>query len=291
MVVNVRAGAARRVARDIARHLPAARIDLVDDPACLSQQLVAASANARAIGVAGGDGSVRAAAAVAAERGVPLAVFPAGTLNHFALDVGVRSVTAAAAAVRAGHAAAVEFGTVNGEVFVNTASIGGYPELVRSRGEWQRRVGRWPALAIALLQVLRDARPVPLSIDGVPLRAWLLFVGNGVYHPPGFAPAWRSDLVDGLLDVRVVRADRAGARSRVFLAALTGTLPRSSGYVATGRDKVVVDLDEPRELAVDGEVLAAVTRAEFGKGETPLVVYRPSDRDLSAEIRALPGPA
>jgi len=37
-----------------------------------------------AVGVAGGDGSVAAVAAVAVNRGLPLAVLPTGTLNHFA---------------------------------------------------------------------------------------------------------------------------------------------------------------------------------------------------------------
>jgi diacylglycerol kinase family enzyme len=39
--------------------------------------------------VAGGDGTVAAAATVAAERELPLAVVPAGTLNHFARDLRI----------------------------------------------------------------------------------------------------------------------------------------------------------------------------------------------------------
>ena len=44
---------------------------------------------ARALGVAGGDGSVAAVVGVAAERGLPLVVVPTGTLNHFARDLGL----------------------------------------------------------------------------------------------------------------------------------------------------------------------------------------------------------
>jgi undecaprenyl-diphosphatase len=291
VVVNAHAGTVGAVAQRIGRQLPAARVQVVEDPTRLDECLRAAAASATALGIAGGDGSVRLAAAVAAECGLPLAVFPAGTFNHFALDIGVRSAGAAADAVRAGHAVAVELASVNDHVFVNTASIGGYPELVRHRRHLQPRVGRWPALALALLTVMRDARPVTLRLDGARLAAWMLFVGNGLYHPPGFAPAWRSDLTDGLLDVRMVRADRPASRLRVVTAALTGTLSRSDCYATSVCAGLSVELDEPRELAVDGEVMGPVTTVEFGKLPTPLVVYRPFDRDLSTQIGGLAGPA
>ena len=44
---------------------------------------------ADALAMAGGDGSQAIVAAMAAERGLPYACIPAGTRNHFALDLGV----------------------------------------------------------------------------------------------------------------------------------------------------------------------------------------------------------
>jgi hypothetical protein len=44
---------------------------------------------ADALGVAGGDGTQAIVAAIAAERGLPYVCVPAGTRNHFALDLGV----------------------------------------------------------------------------------------------------------------------------------------------------------------------------------------------------------
>ena len=41
------------------------------------------------VGMAGGDGSQALVASIAAERGVPMVVIPAGTRNHFALDIGL----------------------------------------------------------------------------------------------------------------------------------------------------------------------------------------------------------
>jgi diacylglycerol kinase family enzyme len=50
---------------------------------------------ARVLGIADGDGSVQLAAGLAANEGIPLLVIPSGTFNHFATDLGVRSVEVA----------------------------------------------------------------------------------------------------------------------------------------------------------------------------------------------------
>ena len=82
----------------------------------LDEQLDAAVAErdgwVRAIGVAGGDGTVAAAAAVAGRRELPLVVVPTGTLNHFARDVGVYDLQEAVDAAGAGEAVAVDLALV-----------------------------------------------------------------------------------------------------------------------------------------------------------------------------------
>ena len=47
----------------------------------------AAAAGADALGMAGGDGSLAVVAVVATAHGIPFVCVPAGTRNHFALDV------------------------------------------------------------------------------------------------------------------------------------------------------------------------------------------------------------
>lgn len=112
-----------------------------------------AAGRGRALGVCGGDGTVNLAAAVAATHGMPLAVFPGGTLNHFAYDVGIETVHDTAAALTAGDAIRVDLGRFRpgpaGEegadgYFLNAFSLGVYPELVRTREHWSPRIGGWP---------------------------------------------------------------------------------------------------------------------------------------------------
>ena len=234
-----------------------------------------------AAGVAGGDGSVAAGATVAEERGIPLAVFPAGTLNHFARDIGVETLADAASAVHAGDAVSVDLAvvTVDGATrlpFVNTASIGGYPDLVRLRERWQDRFGKWVAAGLALIRVLAEAKPLHVVMDGRKVAVWLLFVGNGPYHPRGMVPAWRPALDTGLLDIRYLRADLRLSRTRFLLAALTGALHRSRTYVQREAPTLAVRvLGKPVALATDGEVPVTGDRFDFAVEPGRLTVYRP----------------
>ena len=181
------------------------------------------------IGAAGGDGTLAAAAQVAVERDVPLVVVPGGTLNHLARDLGIESAEDAVAAVRQGTVARVDLGLVDDRTFVNTLTFGGYSAVVDARERLEGRIGKWPALLVALLRELPRMEVCRLELDGTPVDVWLGWIGNGVYDPPGLAPAWREELDDGLLDVRLVHGGRL-ARSRFLLAALLGRLSTSGVY-------------------------------------------------------------
>jgi diacylglycerol kinase family enzyme len=93
----------------------------------------ALEAGADALAAAGGDGSQATVARVAAERGIPFACIPAGTRNHFALDLGVdrNDVIGALNAFVDGVERVIDLGEVNGHVFVNNVSLGVYGEAVQ----------------------------------------------------------------------------------------------------------------------------------------------------------------
>ncbi|MGZ6697558.1 MAG: diacylglycerol/lipid kinase family protein [Solirubrobacteraceae bacterium] len=91
---------------------------------------------ADALAMAGGDGSQAIVADVAAARGVPYACIPAGTRNHFALDLGVdrNDVVGALDAFVDGGERRVDLAEVNGRVFVNNVSLGVYADAVQHAG-------------------------------------------------------------------------------------------------------------------------------------------------------------
>ena len=105
-----------------------------DDYAALVRAHVARGADALAM--AGGDGSQAMVAAVASEHSLPYACVPAGTRNHFALDLGVDrdDVVGALDAFVDGVERVVDLADVNGRVFVNNVSLGIYGEAVQRPG-------------------------------------------------------------------------------------------------------------------------------------------------------------
>jgi diacylglycerol kinase family enzyme len=105
-----------------------------DDLETLVRAAVAKGANGLAM--AGGDGSQALVAAIAAEHDLPYACIPAGTRNHFALDLGVDrdDVVGALDAFVDGGERLVDLGEVNGRVFVNNVSLGVYAEAVSQEG-------------------------------------------------------------------------------------------------------------------------------------------------------------
>ena len=283
IVVNVGAGSPVKdsPAERLRRELPMADVREVeaDD---LADALRNAGRAGRALGISGGDGSICAAAAVAHVVDRPLFVVPAGTLNHLARDLGIAGPDDAIQALRAGRTVAVDVSTIDGKTFLNTASFGAYTALVDAREKLEDRIGKWPALLVALVAVLREGEPVEVEIDGRRRRLWMIFVGNCRYHPRGFAPTWRERLDDGCLDVRLVDATAPWARTRLLLAVLTGRLGRSRIYEAfTTRELRVRTTDgTPLRLARDGETFEA-SGPEFVicKEERPLAVYVPVPAD------------
>ncbi|MCX6464593.1 MAG: phosphatase PAP2 family protein [Pseudonocardiales bacterium] len=263
----------------------------------LDEAVTAAGEWCRAIGVAGGDGTVAAAAAVAGRRRLPLVVVPTGTLNHFARDVGVYDLQEAVDATAAGEAVAVDLALVEvhpGETsdavirtrcFLNTASLGSYPDLVRLRESWQPRWGKWPAFAAALVVTLSKAEPVKVRIDGRWTAVWFLFVGNGPYHPRGMVPAWRPTLDSGLLDVRWLRADIRFSRLRAVGALLLGAFGHSRVYGQREVPEFDVELAVPGMLATDGEVVEESGRYTFRVAKEPIEVYRRREENWTGRDR------
>ncbi len=140
-------------------------------------------------------------------------------------------------------------------------------------------MGKWPAVLVALVSVLRTSKPVVLNVNGRRRRVWLLFAGNCRYEPSGAAPAYRPDLADGTLDVRMIDGSQPLARIRLIAAVLLGTLGRSRIYqtwpAATLR--IAAADGSPVQLSLDGETTEAGTAIELTKHRKELLVYRPAN--------------
>lgn len=188
VMVNRSAGAGaaeRRV--DIETTFRAAGIDAIvseTEPDGLRAALQeAVKAGTRVVAVAGGDGTISTAADVLQDSTTALLPVPLGTRNHFATRYGIGSVEAAAKALHEGFIAMVPIGLVNGRAFVNNASCGFYPHVVRHRDQMRGWLSKWPAGLIAALWVLikRPLLDVELHVDDhqIARRTVAVWVGIG----------------------------------------------------------------------------------------------------------------
>jgi diacylglycerol kinase family enzyme len=206
---------------------------------------------ADAVGVAGGDGTQAIVAAIAAERRLPYVCVPAGTRNHFALDLGVDrdDVVGALDAFTKGRERVVDLAEVNGRVFDNNVSLGVYAEAVQSAGYRD-----------AKLRTLADTVPTVLGPRGEGLD--LRFTGaDGHEHKTGavvmvsndpyrlgrvLGSGTRPRLDAGALGITVAGEDAAGGeKKRVEEWSAPSFEVRSDGPVAAGIDGEAAKLDPP----------------------------------------------
>ncbi len=159
----------------------------------VSQTRVALAEGFGTVVACGGDGTVAAVADTLWSEGAAgttrLGVIPAGTFNFFARGLGIpEEIEAAAAVLAGGFARPVQIGTVNGRVFLNNASIGLYPRILREREAIYDRWGRsriaahWSVLRTVL--TMRGGMDLEIA-DATGRRAAhtpLAFVMNSPYQ-------------------------------------------------------------------------------------------------------------
>ena len=220
---------------------------------------------------AGGDGTVGAVADVVRGTGTALGVIPAGTLNHFAKDLGIPLDPAEAARViAAGRRIGVDVGEVNGRGFLNNASLGLYADLVRKRQRQQRRLHRSKRTAMlwAALEVLGRSRLLELRLeleDRVQAcRSPFVFVGNNHYVLEGFEIGKREQLDAGILSVYTTSGCSGAGLIGLALRALFGRLRQADDFMESAVRSLRVESPRRRLLvATDGELHALDTPLEF----------------------------
>jgi diacylglycerol kinase family enzyme/membrane-associated phospholipid phosphatase len=279
LVVNPASGGGTGtgVIDEVRESLPRAEIVELGGDDDAEKVLCEAANRAEVLAVGGGDGTVSCAAGVALEAGIPLAVFPGGTFNHFAKDIGCDSVGKTVDMIQRGSVACVDVVCLNeGHMVINTASIGAYPAFVQTRERLEHRIGKPLAGLYAMLHTLRRDEPVRIAYDNKTLQTSLFFIGNSTYLPSGFAPSRRTRLDDGLLDVRILETGRRFSTARILAALALGRLERSPLYHELRVPEFTFTaMDGPTVLAHDGEVGTEVTKAGFRVRYRALPVFRP----------------
>jgi diacylglycerol kinase family enzyme len=229
-----------------------------DDLRQLAEDAIARGADV--IGMAGGDGSQALVATVAAEHQIPHVVIPAGTRNHFALDLGLDrdDVVGALDAFADGVERRIDLAEVNGRVFVNNASLGLYAKIVQSPEYRDAKIKTAADMLPSLLG--RDATPLDLQFtgpDGTEYpTAHLILVSNDPYqldHIGGRGTRERLDA--GTLGVVAARIDGPRQAHRFIALETTGHIRRFEGWLEWDAAEFQVGSGGPVEIGIDGEAL------------------------------------
>jgi hypothetical protein len=181
---------------------------------------------------------------IAAELDLPYACIPAGTRNHFALDLGVdrEDVVGALDAFVNGGERRVDLAEVNGRVFVNNVSLGLYAEAVQQPG--YREAKLHTLLDTVPDSIGPDAKPPDLSWDSPVGKqsAVAILVSNNAY--------------------RLGRALGSGTRPRLDQAVLGVTVlaPTASDADGTMRRRLGKEqwITPTFEIAADSDVPAGI---------------------------------
>ncbi|MGZ4256903.1 MAG: diacylglycerol/lipid kinase family protein [Gaiellaceae bacterium] len=257
LFVNPRSGGGKAARAGIAERASELGIDVIvlhpgDSLPALVEQAVEGGADA--LGMAGGDGSLAVVASAALAHGLPFVCVPAGTRNHFALDLGVDrgDLVGSLNAFADGVERRIDVGEVNGRLFLNNVSLGVYGEAVQQPAY---RNAKTRTLAETAAQVLGPSTAAEgLEVVDERGRAHrdpaVVLVSNNPYSfDPPRAPGTRPALDSGRLGVLVLDQPGPGqAPGRTWTAEqleVTAAVPLHAGI-----DGEAVELTPPLGFAI-----------------------------------------
>lgn len=171
----------------------------------------AVAENPHAIIIAGGDGTVSAAARVLGGTDIAMGIIPMGTFNLAARDLGVPlDIDEAAEFLAAADAIAIDVMDVSGHACLCTTILGFYPEFSKIF-EKRDHGGRWWRKSLKLIvgmpRVFSHARPLRLAwqtpdATGHARTKFSAFAPGRYRRSPGLVPA-RTDFRSGTLSAYI----------------------------------------------------------------------------------------
>ena len=194
-----------------------------------------------------------------------LAVVPAGTGNDFAKTLGVRKAPIAAIAdlVLRGTSTPIDVGLIDGRYFINSCGFGFDASVL----EATQRVSflKGDALYIyAALRQLLTYRGVRVDIEGMfddaTRDVLMVTVSNGQFLGGAFQIAPEASVVDGKLDVCVVRDANVLQRVRLFASAFRGTHVRLPAVQTVRAKRISLTFPSAPAIELDGELRRAQSR-------------------------------
>ncbi|HEY4305757.1 MAG TPA: diacylglycerol kinase family protein [Gemmatimonadaceae bacterium] len=274
-----------RAARDALRAVGGFDVREVPPQTLADETRTAIEQGASRVLVAGGDGSIGAAANALSGTGVELAILPCGTLNHLAKDLGLPLALEDAARVAIhGSVARVDAAVVNDRIFLNTSSVGAYVSFVRQRERLESRLGYRVSSLFAGVRMLFHMPTFNMSLEADGKRhdylTPLVFIGVGERELQ--LPALGARVPHGKtgLHVMVIRERSGGRALALGLAAAARGVKAVSKTPALDSFMVTSCTIVPRvpRIGLDGEIVDVQSPLQYKHVPGHLRVVVPTTR-------------
>ncbi|MFD0860468.1 diacylglycerol/lipid kinase family protein [Roseovarius aquimarinus] len=235
---------------------------------------------------AGGDGTIAGIAGEIRGSGTLMGIIPLGTFNYFARSLDIpEDAEEAARLVADGTPRPVRIGAINGRTFLNNASLGAYPAILRTREETYRRWGRSRMAAYwsVLVTLVTLRRPLRLRIDAdgkaSTHRTPLAFAVNNAFQLRQIGLEGEEHIAAGRLALFVAPDTGRWGMLKNALALAMGRAQRDVQFHLIGAERITIAAKRSlRDVACDGE--RAKMRAPFTleAREGELTVIAPAAR-------------
>jgi YegS/Rv2252/BmrU family lipid kinase len=233
-----------------------------------------------AIVLAGGDGTVHAAAPALLRTELPLGILPLGTANDLARAIGLPlDLTQAAEVIAAGNTRRIDVGEVNGQPFFNVAHIGLGAALAGGlTATMKRRFGplAYPMAAVRALGGLRPFRgEIVAGEERAALRTVGITVGNGRFFGGSGLVAEDAQIDDGLLHLFAISTKNPFRLALILLQVTRGRQGRSKWVHTMVAPAFEVTTVRPMAVRADGKMMTE-TPALFRVRSGALSVFAPA---------------
>ncbi len=240
----------------------------------------------RLVVAAGGDGTAMGVASAVLGTDLPFAALPLGTFNYFARGLGFsEDPREAAEQVLTGVAQPQRIGCVNGQPFLNNASLGIYPSILKQREDIYARYGRHRAMAhlSVLSSFARFRGPMDITLDfgdhAETRRTALIFVARSAFQLARFGLSGARAIEDDKMAILVTHAKTRADLFRMTARLAAGIAEEGVDYDLICADQVTLHQKRRRKmlLAYDGEKRRMAGPLRFSMAETPLQVVVPQE--------------
>jgi diacylglycerol kinase family enzyme len=210
---------------------------------------------------AGGDGTIAAVASVLRGTGRTMGILPLGTFNYFARSLDLPTEMPEAVAILAdGTARLVRLATINERLFLNNASLGAYPAILKNREDVYRRWGRsrlaayWSVLKT--LATLRQPLHLRITANGETrfFRTPLVFAVNNVFQLDQIGLEGGDEVAAGKLVLFVAPDTGRWGMLRHTIELAVGTAEKNRNFELIAASEIHIEAGgRQRHVACDGE--------------------------------------